>query len=116
MRLYKKLVQASVLGGGILLFSGCASIMNNSPESFNLVSEPSSAKVVVKDVKTDTVVLQNHAPFNITLEKKHGFFSGKEYQVSVSKAGFKDVSFAIKPTVKWLVYRRKFDIWRTLAT
>ncbi|CAD7287995.1 hypothetical protein [Campylobacter suis] len=100
----KKLVQAIVFSCGVLLFGGCASIMNNNPESFNLVSEPSSAKVIVKDVKADTIVLQNHTPFSITLEKKHGFFSGKEYLVNVSKAGFKDVSFAIKPSVSgWYI-------------
>lgn len=93
------------LAGAILfIFSGCATIMNNKPEHFNLTSEPSSANVIIKDIKLDKIVTQNKTPFEINLEKKAGYFKGKKYMVTISKEGFKDLNFEIKPTVSgWYI-------------
>lgn len=95
----KNLIKSALVFTLVLLFSGCASIANNSTENFNFNSDPTHANVTIKDVKLDRVVATNITPFSITLEKKHAFFSGKEYFINVSKKGYLDVNFSIQPSV-----------------
>ncbi|PID47977.1 MAG: hypothetical protein CR967_02365 [Proteobacteria bacterium] len=88
----------------VLFLSGCATIMNNKPEHFSITSKPSSAQVIVRDIKMDKIVLKNNTPFDINLEKKAGYFQGKEYLVKVNKQGYKDMEFQIKPTLSgWYI-------------
>ena len=43
-------------------------------------------------------MIENNTPFQIILDKKAGYFQGKSYLVTLSKDGYKDISFNIKPT------------------
>lgn len=95
----KQTLKLSIVTSAFLFITGCASIMNNKPENLNITSEPSNAKVIITDVKLNEVVLENHTPFDVTLEKRAGYFSGKTYEVKVSKKGYKDMVFNIKPTL-----------------
>lgn len=88
-----------VFGLVALIFSGCASIVNNAPENFSITSDPNNAKVVVTDIRTGMVIIENRTPLNISLERKAGYFKGRSYRVVISKDGFKDISFSIKPTI-----------------
>lgn len=100
----KKIFRLSIVTSAFLFITGCASIMNNKPESLNITSDPSSAKVVITDVKLNEVVLENYTPFDVSLNKKAGYFSGKIYEVKVSKEGYKDMVFNIKPTLSgWYI-------------
>ncbi|QQF52286.1 hypothetical protein HHI31_05390 [Campylobacter fetus subsp. venerealis] len=97
--LLKNLAKGSLVGLCILFLSGCASIMGKaSAEKFDITSEPSAAKIVVKDVKSNKVVIENKTPFQIVLDKKAGYFQGRSYLVTLSKEGYKDISFNVKPT------------------
>lgn len=100
----KKAIKLSILTSTFLLITRCATIVNNKPDTFNVTSDPSSAKVVITDVALNEVVLENYTPFDVTLNKKAGYFSGKTYSVKVSKEGYKDMVFNIKPTLSgWYI-------------
>lgn len=95
----KNLIKGSLIGLCVLSLSGCASIMENSQaQKFDIVSDPSVAKITVKDIKSNKIVIENKTPFQIVLDKKAGYFQGKSYLVTLSKDGYKDISFNIKPT------------------
>ncbi|RAZ54769.1 hypothetical protein [Campylobacter hyointestinalis] len=95
----KNLIKGSLIGLCVLSLSGCASIMENSQaQKFDIVSDPSIAKITVKDIKSNKIVIENKTPFQIVLDKKAGYFQGKSYLVTLSKDGYKDISFNIKPT------------------
>lgn len=97
-------IKTSIVACSFLFLAGCASIINNKPESFSITSEPSSASVSIKDIKSDKIIVKNETPFSIILEKSNGYFSGKEYEVSIKKDGYKDMNFKIKPAVSgWYV-------------
>lgn len=94
-----KLIKGSLIGLCALSLSGCASIMGNAQaQKFDIISNPSIAKITVTDVKSDKIVIENTTPFQIILDKKAGYFQGKTYLVTLSKEGYKDISFNIKPT------------------
>ena len=97
----KNVFLVALLGGIMVLFSGCASIIKGGgDESFTFKSDPTSAQVTILDLKdADKTIVQNHTPFSIALHKKHAFFSGGKYWVQVTKPGYKDIGFEIKGTV-----------------
>ena len=58
----------------------CATIMGKGgPETLNLRSAPDQASVVIID-ETGTKMFEGKTPTNVSLEKKKGYFSGKNIQ------------------------------------
>ncbi len=78
----------------VLLIS-CATIVGKSqPETLNVRSSPDQARVVISD-ETGIKVFDGKTPTIVSLEKKKGYFSGKKYNVTLSKEGFKDHSVVV---------------------
>lgn len=101
----KSFATSVLLGSSLVFFSGCATIVHNhAPQNFSIISDPSQAKVVIVDTKNNSILLENQTPLSIALRKKHRMFSGKEYIVKVSKEGFKDIEFSVKPAISgWYI-------------
>jgi len=97
-----KLSYASKLVAGSLLltvFVGCATIIGrSSPEPLNVRSTPDQAVVVITD-EGGIKIFEGKTPTILSLEKKKGFFSGKKYNVTLSKDGFKDQSVVVDTKV-----------------
>lgn len=69
------------------IFSGCATIMGSTQETLNVRSTPGQAKVVVID-ESGAKIFEGRTPTSFPLQKKKGYFSGKTYDVKVSKEGY----------------------------
>lgn len=70
------------------LTAGCASIVGKSgPESVIISSSPDAATISITD-ETGAIVFRGATPTVVSLEKKKGYFSGKDYIVSIRKAGY----------------------------
>ncbi len=96
--MYKKVssVVVSVVAG--LWLTGCATIFGKSaPQAINIDSDPASAKVVITDKKTNEKVFEGSTPTKVKLDKKAGYFSGKRYEVVISKPGYQDSVVSISP-------------------
>lgn len=88
-----KLVAGSLV---LTVFVGCATIIGKSgPESLNVRSTPDQARVVITD-EAGVKIFEGKTPTVLSLEKKKGYFSGKRYNVTLSKEGFKDHSTVVK--------------------
>ena len=71
----KNLIKGSLIGLCVLSLSGCASIMGNAQaQKFDIVSNPSVAKITVKDIKSNKIVIENNTPFQIILDKKQDIY------------------------------------------
>ncbi len=97
-----KLSFVSKLVAGLLVltvFIGCASIIGkSSPEPLNVRSTPDQARVVITD-EGGVKIFEGKTPTILSLEKKRGFFSGKKYNVTLSKDGFKDKNVVVDTQV-----------------
>ena len=82
-----RLLQLLGLATG-LLFTSCASIVNESIQRVQLDSTPVGADVVITDVSSGETVFTGQTPANVSLEKGDGYFSGKDYQVVFQLAGY----------------------------
>ncbi|MBK8575462.1 MAG: hypothetical protein IPN90_07245 [Elusimicrobia bacterium] len=80
------------------MLTGCATIFGKSgPQSINIESDPSQAKVVIVSTKKNEKVFEGSTPAMVKLEKKEGYFSGRRYEVTISKPGFQDSVVFISP-------------------
>ena len=69
----------------IAMLIGCATIMGkSSPETLNIRSNPDKADIVITDEK-GTRIFEGTTPTTVSLEKKRGYFTGKKYNVKISK-------------------------------
>ena len=84
----KSLVVNVVLGLFVLLMlMSCASIIGKSgPETLNIRSTPDQASIAVLD-EGGAKIFEGMTPTTVALEKKRGYFKGKKYTVTISKAG-----------------------------
>lgn len=88
----------AVLFVPVLLIS-CATIVGKSgPEDFRVNSTPDQARVLITD-ELGAKIFEGTTPTMLKLEKKKGYFSGKKYQVTLSKEGFKDHSVVVDTQV-----------------
>ncbi len=78
--------------------TGCATIFGKAnPQSVNINSMPSQAKVVIVNRDGQFKVFEGMTPTTVRLDKKKGYFSGKRYEVTISKEGFQDSVVFISP-------------------
>ncbi len=88
----------------ILILAGCATIVGETGQSFNVNSNPDNADIVVTDIKENRIILETKTPTIVYLDKKQGYFQGKTYNVKVRKDGCKDVEFNITSRVNgWYI-------------
>jgi hypothetical protein len=71
-----------------LLFTSCASIVNQSSQDVQLDSTPFGAEVVVTNKATGETVFTGETPAKVELEKGDGYFSAKDYQVEFHLDGY----------------------------
>jgi hypothetical protein len=82
-----------------MLFMSCATIVGKSrPEMLNVRSSPDQARIVITD-EEGTKIFDGKTPTVLSLEKKKGYFSGKKYNVTLSKEGFKEHSVTVNTQV-----------------
>jgi len=88
----------------ISLVVGCATIMGkSSPESLNVRSAPDQASVVITD-ESGTKIFEGKTPTVLSLEKKKGYFSGKKYNVKISKVGYAEQTVTVDTRVNgWYI-------------
>jgi len=88
----------------VLFLAGCATIVGERGQSFNVSSNPDNADIVITDIKENRTVLKAKTPTVVYLDKKQGYFQGKTYNVKVRKNGCKDVEFDITNRVSgWYI-------------
>lgn len=71
-----------------LLIAGCASIINGGSQNIAIQSSPSSASVRIVKAKNASQVYAGTTPCTVNLERSTGYFSGANYTVEISKAGY----------------------------
>src|SRR3569623_1031517 len=91
--MHKKLMPLIVAAG---LSSGCASIVGKGgAETLNLSSSPERADVTIAD-ESGHVVYRGSTPTVVNLEKKRGYFSGKDYMITIAKSGYRNQTILVK--------------------
>lgn len=70
-----------------VLLSGCASIVNHTPNPVTITSMPSHADFVVIDHQGKTVH-SGVTPETVTLKPDAGYFRGEKYAIQFQKEGF----------------------------
>jgi len=71
-----------------LLFTSCASIVNDRTQTVQLQTTPWGAEVTVTDRNSGETVYSGETPAKVTLAKGDGYFSGKDYQVEFQLDGY----------------------------
>src|SRR3569832_2386376 len=85
--MHKKLMPLIVAPGSS---SGSASIVGKGgAETLNLSSSPERADVTIAD-ESGHVVYRGSTPTVVNLEKKRGYFSGKDYMITITKSNNKN--------------------------
>lgn len=72
---------------GVVMCSGCASIVSKSQYPVNVSSSPTGAKLIVSN-KQGIDILEGNTPTIVTLEMKDGYFSGQKYTFELEKEGY----------------------------
>ncbi|MDD5272653.1 MAG: hypothetical protein PHU14_08045 [Methylovulum sp.] len=90
MLLQKNIVIALTLA----LLSGCASIVNHSPNPVTLTSVPSQAEFVVTNHQ-GKMVHSGTTPSTVTLKSDAGYFRGEKYTLKLQKEGFSPQSTSL---------------------
>jgi len=85
----------------LLLFAGCASIVDGRAKSVHINSNPPGAKVTVTDCTGREVCTQT-TPAKFTLKRSHGYFSGEDYALRFEQPGFYPAEVHVKSTM---------DVW-----
>jgi len=71
----------------IAMLSGCASIVNHSPNPVTITSFPDRADFIVVNQKGKTIH-SGTTPATITLKPDAGYFRGENYSLKFQKDGF----------------------------
>lgn len=83
-----------------LSMTGCATIFGKSgPQSVEINSQPAEAKVIVTDRDSNMKVFEGQTPTMVRLDKKKGYFSGRRYEVTISKPGYQNAVVFVSPKV-----------------
>jgi len=89
---------------GVLSCVGCASIVGDTTELVTINSDPAGAEVVVRDEK-GVEVFHGTTPASLNLEKKAGYFEGKDYTFEFTKPGFQSrVVLLESETSNWYLW------------
>ncbi len=87
IRQFKNVLTVSSLLGGVLLFTGCASIVDGRAKTVQINSNPSGAKVSIYD-KTGKSVAVETTPVKLKLKRHHGYFNAEQYRIVFEAPGY----------------------------
>ncbi len=73
----KKILSIAV---SVFIFIGCASIVSKSQYPISFRSNPTHAKIIIRD-EAGITVHEGETPATVTLNTKRGYFKGKDYTV-----------------------------------
>lgn len=76
-----------IIGLGLLLVTGCASIVSKSDWPVTVRSNPTGAKCVISK-SSGLAVQTGETPMTVTLPSSDGYFSAAQYLVKCEKEGF----------------------------
>lgn len=82
----------------VLFLTGCASIVGKNLFAVSINSNPNGANILVEDEKGKKV-FSGVTPTTVTLNSGESYFHAKTYNVTFSKAGFKEQHAVIKSTL-----------------
>jgi hypothetical protein len=95
MKKFSSMLLSFIVG---VILTGCATIFGKSgPQAISIESDPTQAKVVIMTAKQHEKVYEGSTPAKVRLEKKEGYFSGRRYEVTISKPGYEDATVFISP-------------------
>lgn len=95
MNMYKSLTASIAL----TTLAGCATIMGKSaPETLNVRSTPDQAQIIITD-ESGAKIFEGKTPTSLPLEKKKGYFTGKKYDIRISKEGYDEQSVTVNTKV-----------------
>ena len=99
----KTLVVAGSLLGLSMLVLGCASIVGKSVYPVAITSQPDQADISIAD-ETGKTIFTGKTLTTVTLNTKAGYFSGKDYTVTFTKAGYANHTAQIRRGVSgWYI-------------
>jgi len=91
----RMITKTTIIAIGILVASGCATIVGQKTQTIGINSTPNKAKVTVIDEKQVTV-FEGNTPVDVLLNKSDGsYFGGKTYVVKIDKAGYQPVEVTV---------------------
>jgi hypothetical protein len=79
----------------LLLTTGCASIVSKSKYPVSITTEPSAAKIEIKD-QDGVVRFAGTSPATATLDAGNGYFTRARYTVTAFKDGYNPATFPIQ--------------------
>jgi hypothetical protein len=86
----KSFVVAAAAAASLISLGGCATIIGSPTQLMPINSTPSDAAIVIVDEK-GAEVFKGTTPTTVTLAKSNGgYWSGKNYTVTISKDGYQD--------------------------
>lgn len=94
-------VTAFALSASVLFLSSCATIVSKSSYPVSFSSDPSHAKITIKD-NDGAVVFVGETPATFKLPAGSGYFRKAKYTFTIEKDGYKS---------KTLPFSAKFDPW-----
>lgn len=83
-----RMLFTGVLVFALLIFAGCASIIKSGPQSVEMKSKPSGAKLVVYDQRTGDQIINATTPHTASLKRGAGYFKKAKYKIIVEKDGY----------------------------
>ncbi len=77
-----------LLAGGLVLLTGCATVVGDKTQLMAISSTPDKASIKIVDERGSDIY-SGTTPASVVLQKSDGtYFGGKEYAITVSKDGF----------------------------
>ncbi len=86
---------AALIGGVLMLSSGCATIVSGSDERVSVNSTPDEAMVEIRN-RNNRLVERQQTPFTATLDRSAGYFRGETYTVTFRKEGYSSEEVVIR--------------------
>lgn len=80
---------------GLVMLSGCASIVAGSHRDINIKSAPSDAAVSIRERESKQIVHKGQTPLIVPLSTRGGYFKSKQYDVTISKEGYATKTISI---------------------
>ncbi len=98
-----KLISAVVISSAIIMFGGCATIIEGATDDVRITSDPTDARVTIED-SSGRQVYSGRTPSSVTLDKGDGYFSGASYTVTIDAEGYSAETVRIGTSVSgWYV-------------
>lgn len=94
MKLTSKIINVMLLSLGLVVTSGCATIVSQSRYPVTINTDPPAAKVEVRD-QYGVVKFAGTSPAIATLEAGNGYFTKAQYTVTATKEGYNSSSMPI---------------------